>query len=169
MKILMLSIAEPGDFTSGGRQRSNHILEALLRIADVDVVAFTGEGPSYIRSKLGCGQVAKVNVHPDAGRWERFRYRFAARRLIARAVKTNGYDFIVARYFRIATLVPPSAYRKLVLDADDLRKTAMNRSPRFSSTNSRWTATSWNTTMRAPATSRRCATCPRARRWCWVW
>jgi hypothetical protein len=44
-----------------------------------------------------------------------------------------------------------------------------SRSPRRCSR--RWTSTptSWSTTTTVPATSGRCATCPRARRWCWGW
>ena len=43
---------------------------------------------------------------------------------------------------------------------------ATSRSPRSCSTPSTCTAISWNTTASAPAASSRCASCPRARRWC---
>lgn len=129
MKMLMLSTTEPDDYSSGGKQRSNHMRDALLRIADVDTIAFTGEGPSWIRSEWDERRVVRVNVDPGAGRWERFRHRLAARRLIARAMKANRYDFVVARYFGRAALVPPHAYRRLVVDADDLRQTDIDRSP----------------------------------------
>lgn len=128
MRILLLSIAEPGDYSSGGNQRSNHIRNVLLGIAEVDTIAFTREGASFVRQEWDDQRVAQVNVDPSAGRWERVRLRRAAKRMIAAAEAANAYDYIVARYFGNAALVPYRAHRKMVVDGDDLRQTGEGRS-----------------------------------------
>ena len=48
-------------------------------------------------------------------------------------------------------------------------RAATTPSPRRSSTTSRWTASSSSTTMRGPAGSSRCGSCPRTRWWCSAW
>lgn len=122
VRILLLSIADPGDYSSGGNQRSNHLRDALLDIADVDTVAFTREGASFVQADWGPERVVRINTSPSDGRRERIGQRRAARRIIAAAESAHPYDFIVARYFRTAVLVPRRAHHKLVVDGDDLRQ-----------------------------------------------
>lgn len=128
MRILYLSISPPDDFSSGGNQRSNHIRASLMAFADVDTFVLQQIGTTGISADADRGNVVSIVISASDGMWRKARYRFRAMRMIAAADRVNGYDFIVARYFRNAMLVPPSAYRKLVVDGDDLRQSGVNRS-----------------------------------------
>lgn len=123
MRILFLSICDPGDFSSGGNQRSNHMRDALLRLGEVDTIVVAQADASCVQAEWDGDRVMKVATAYAAGRSERRRQRRIARRLIAAADAANGYDVIVARYFRTATLVPRGAYPRLIVDGDDLRQT----------------------------------------------
>lgn len=128
MRILFLSIADPGDFSSGGNQRSNYIRDALQQIAIVDTIVVKQDIASCVRDEWDGDRVMMVATAYSAGRREKLRQQGVARRMIAAADAANRYDFIVARYLRTAMLVSPTAHRRLVVDGDDLRQSGAGRS-----------------------------------------
>lgn len=123
MRVLLLSNADPNDFSSGGNQRSNYIRQALLRVAQVDTIVISQGEASSCNSGWGPERVLRIGFSSRVNAWKKAKQRLIARRVIAEAEATNDYDFIVARYFGTAMLVPFGAHRKLVIDADDVRQT----------------------------------------------
>ena len=63
----------------------------------------------------------------------------------------------------------PSTFAVATTRAGGRPTAATNPSPRRCSACWMWTATCWNTTPAALVASSRCASCPVARPWCWVW
>lgn len=122
MRILFLSIAKPDDFSSGGNQRSNHMRNALLRIGQIDTITITQENRPSTQRDWDNDRCAEVNIGQQAKLWKKLRYRLIAYRMINAAEKRRNYDYIVARYFRTAVLVPWRMHYKLIIDADDLRQ-----------------------------------------------
>lgn len=127
MRILYLSICAPGDVSSGGNQRSNYIRDALLPIGTVDTIVVAQADRSCVQADWTDDRVKTVATAYAAGYRERRRQRRIARRLIAAADAAGDYDVIVARYFRLATLVPWHCHHKLVIDGDDLRQIGTGR------------------------------------------
>ena len=128
MNILFLSTDEPADFSFGGSQRNSLILQALQRIAQVDVIVTRDEEVETLATDWGPDRMLKVAIPHGSGRLVRLKALAVARKLVSRALAEKDYDFIVARYFGRAALVPRSAHAKLVIDGDDVRRNAVGAS-----------------------------------------
>jgi glycosyltransferase involved in cell wall biosynthesis len=129
VKILLLTLADVDDRSYGGALRSAHIRNALARSGDVDTLVIHGAPDfrmdtawDHRRSKT-----ATFNLFTPSLAW--LRQRRAIRRWVERAEAEGRYDVIVARYLGLALFLPASAWSRLVLDADDIFKSAPAGAP----------------------------------------
>lgn len=122
MRVLFISSSEPGNYLSGGSQRSNYIRDALLTIANVDTIVVGGADRTSAMPHFNAERVAEVRTAHEAGRYVRFKQFLAARKFIKQACRDNLYDLIVVRYLHTTKLIPFSEHEKLIIDADDFAK-----------------------------------------------
>lgn len=123
MRILLISSADPGDYSFGGAQRDNNLRDALMQVADVDTILWRGEDPPSVPSDWNEQRVIKIGISPNAGRWERLKTLASLRQLIDNADRKSEYAVIIARHYPKAAAVPFRLHRKLIIDADDFRVT----------------------------------------------
>jgi glycosyltransferase involved in cell wall biosynthesis len=129
MKMLYLTFNAIDDRSYGAALRSASIRDSMMQIGQVDTLLihagvrmqldtdwdeFGVKRATYSRRGYSAGARQQ---HAEIRRW------------VGDVVRAGHYDAIVARYLGMASFVPRWAWRRLVLDADDLVKTVAPDDP----------------------------------------
>ena len=129
MNILFVTPNNPFDLFTGGNQRTNLLLNACAKIANVDIIAF-----SKCREEEGFNLLWTEEVEiPQTGRLHKFMqlcmawhpWGFATlnkqkQKIIDEACKKKHYDYIVIRYVHQAIECGLLKYKQqLIVDVDD--------------------------------------------------
>jgi glycosyltransferase involved in cell wall biosynthesis len=141
MKILFIEngLSNPFKVNNGGSQRTNLLLQACARIADVDVVTFYDESCTKDNNSYNVLYAGKIESHEN--RWNKLiRLIYAAspkgfatlnkekERMIDSFMRQKQYDFIVVRYVNQAIECGLLKYgKRLVVDVDDSPHDAARR------------------------------------------
>jgi len=116
-KILYITASDPLDPTSGSRQRSAFLLEALKEIGEVEIVNPLAYGDGSTMRKLLAVPFRKIT---KVGRWP-FRSRLL----------DGKYDLVVARYVMAAAEMQAWQYGPCYIDIDDLPIDAFDQVDKF--------------------------------------
>lgn len=123
MRMLYLTLADIDDRTYGGALRSHHIRAAMQQVGEVDTLVIRGDSQFRLDTQWQAQRVKTATYNRFGASLGAWRQRLALRRWVAGVVREGGYDAIVARYLGLAVHVPFGAWRRLVVDADDIFKT----------------------------------------------
>ena len=124
MKLLYLSFNAIDDRSYGAAQRSAHIREAMLQIGQVETLLIHGAAEMQVEADWDEHGVKRATYNRFGYSAAALRQRARIRAWVADILRQGQYDAVVTRYVGTASFVPRWAWQLLVLDADDLVKTA---------------------------------------------
>lgn len=117
--ILFLTQSSVGDFSFGGGQRTNHLRNALVASGTVDTLIVQG-GPHFkADDRWSVARTRQAHLSAYGVSATAFLQRRALKRWIANIIASANYDYIVAQYASLATLVPRNSRRIMIFDPDD--------------------------------------------------
>ena len=120
--VLFLTQSNVADYSFGGAQRANHLRNALLSVAEVDTLIIHG-GPRFLlEEQWSSGRTRGANISAYGVSVSALRQRFALTRWIDSILSERAYDYVVAQYVDLATLVPRHARKMMIFDPDDFLK-----------------------------------------------
>jgi glycosyltransferase involved in cell wall biosynthesis len=122
MLILFISLAEIDDRTWGGAIRSNDMRAALLEAGTVHTLVIHGAHDFALDGEWSEHGVKRATINRNGWSPAALLQRRRVRRWVAQCIGEQPYDVIVARYIGTALFVPWRAWRKLIVDADDIVK-----------------------------------------------
>ena len=122
MRILFLTQSSINDFSFGGAQRANHLRNALIASAAVDTLIIHGGSIFKADGSWSPDRVRVAHLSAYGVSLEATLQRRALKRWIAGIIAAEGYDYIVAQYVDLATLVPQHARGRMIFDPDDFLK-----------------------------------------------
>jgi glycosyltransferase involved in cell wall biosynthesis len=129
MRILFLTLAGIDDRSFGGAMRGNDIRDALGQIGEVDTLVIHGAAQFRLDRDWDDRRVRHATFDRFGLSFAALAQRWRVRAWVAAMLRSNHYDVIVARYLGLALFVPFGAWTRLVLDADDILKTAPSGVP----------------------------------------
>lgn len=122
MKILLVAPTEPRDRSFGGALRTSDLAFALSQAGQLHTLVVQGGPFSVLDPEWSDTGTRRAIYDVQGGMLRRLWQRKRVKDWIAALDVTEGYDVIVARYVGQAVLVPLSAWRRLVVDPDDIYK-----------------------------------------------
>ena len=123
MKMLYLTFNSIDDRSYGAALRSAHIRDSMMQIGQVHTLVIHAGVRMQIDAdwdEFGVKRATYSLLGLSAGAR---RQRAEIREWVGDVLRKGRYDAIVARYLGLARFVPRWAWRRLVLDADDIVKT----------------------------------------------
>lgn len=121
-RILFLTQSSINDFSFGGAQRANHLRNALIASAAVDTVIIHGGSVLKTDDDWSPDRVRAAHLSAYGVSLSATLQRRAVKRWIAGIIAAERYDYIVAQYVDLATLVPRQARGRMIFDPDDFLK-----------------------------------------------
>jgi glycosyltransferase involved in cell wall biosynthesis len=123
-QILFLTLAEVDDRSFGGAMRSNDIRGALQQVGNVDTLVIHGANRFALDADWDHERVKRATFTHQGVSLSALDQRRRIRSWVANTLDARRYDVIVARYLGLALFVRFRHWHRLVLDADDIFKTA---------------------------------------------
>lgn len=121
-RILFLTQSSLNDFSFGGAQRANHLRNALIASAAVDTLIIHGGSVFKADESWSADRVRVAHLSAYGISIKATLQRRALKRWIAGIIAAESYDYIVAQYVDLATLVPKHARGRMIFDPDDFLK-----------------------------------------------
>lgn len=121
-RILFLTQSAIDDFSFGGAQRANHLRNALMSSAEVDTLIIHGGSIFKADQCWSVDRTREAHISAYGISMAAFLQRRALTKWIAGMLSKDSYDYIVAQYVDLATLVPQKARGSMIFDPDDFLK-----------------------------------------------
>jgi glycosyltransferase involved in cell wall biosynthesis len=147
LNILYLSQAEIDDRSYGGAVRSNDLRHALQQVGSVDTLVLHGAMRFGLDAQWSAERVKRATLAATIPTPAWWRERRVVREWVRTCLGERHYDVVVARYVGLASFVPGETRERVVVDADDLRKSAAAPCPL-------WSPAHWKLAVRNAAATR---------------
>ena len=122
MKMLYLTFNAIDDRSYGAALRSAHIRDSMAQIGQVHTLVIHAGVRMQIDADWDEFGVKRATYNRPGFSVEARRQRAEIREWVGDVLRQGSYDAIVVRYLGMASFVPRWAWRRMVLDADDLVK-----------------------------------------------
>ena len=130
MRILLICQDSPLNRAYGGGLRTNYLWEALKRVGSVSALVMEPAASTELSAAPGVGEIGRLRFKKPMVPWVTAETR-KIRGMVTQLLAGHTFDVVVVRHLRMAMLVRGSVEAPVILDDDDVDKSAstIGRSP----------------------------------------